>query len=128
MAAINTVVLKNTHTESVVRVTGTGTATITLASLALADETYTAALAAVEIRKAIVSTPSTQLTKVTRNSVDVLQLFGVTHVDDESFKISDQASKDIVVTTAGDGTVILVLRKSGGFDFPYRAENLTQGA
>jgi hypothetical protein len=128
MTALVQTVLKNTHTEAVVKITGTGTATIALASLALADETYTAAQANVTIRKAYVSAPPTQATKVTRNSVDVLQLFGTTTVYDEGYVVGDQASKDITVTTAGDGTVILSLRKTGGFDFPYRAEVLTNGA
>lgn len=128
MTALVQTVLKNTHTETVVKITGTGVATIALTSLVLGDEVYTAANAQVSIRKAYVYAPSTQETKVTRNSVDVLQLYGTATVFDESFVISDQGSKDITVTTAGDGTVILVLRKAGGFDYPYRADNLTQGA
>lgn len=128
MTAIAQTVLKNTHTETVVKITGTGTASIPLASLVVGDETYTAANASVEIRKFWVSAPPTQETTVTRNSVAVLQLFGNAELADDQYKINDQASKDISVTTAGDGTVILTLRKSGGFDYPYRADNLTQGA
>lgn len=128
MTAIVQTVLKNTHTETVVKITGTGTASIPLASLAFGDETYTAANAQVSIRKAYVYAPPTQETKVTRNSVDVLQIYGTAPVFDESFVISDQGNQDITVTTAGDGTVILVLRKAGGYDYPYRADNLTQGA
>lgn len=128
MTALVQTVLKNTHTETVIKITGTGTASIPLASLAYGDEVYTAANAAVEIRKAWVSQPPTQEVTVTRNSVAVLQLFGSADLHDDQYKISDQASKDISVVTAGDGTVILTLRKSGGFDYPYRADNLTQGA
>jgi hypothetical protein len=128
MTALVQTVLKNTHTEAVVKITGTGTASISLASLAFADEVYTSANANVTVRKAYVYAPPTQETKVTRNSVDVLQIYGTATVYDESFVISDQSSQDITVTTAGDGTVVLVLRKAGGFDYPYRADNLTQGA
>jgi hypothetical protein len=128
MTALVQTVLKNTHTEAVVKITGTGTASIPLSSLAFGDETYTAAKASVEIRKVWVSQPPTQEVTVTRNSVAVLQLFGSAELSDDQYKISDQASQDISVVTAGDGTVILTLRKSGGFDYPYRADNLTQGA
>jgi hypothetical protein len=128
MTAIAQTVLKNTHTETVIKITGTGTANITLASLAYGDEVYTAAQAQVDIRKVYVSAPPTQETIVNRNSVAVLQLFGSTNLYDESYKISEQGSKDLQVVTAGDGTVILSLRKSSGFDYPYRADNLTQGA
>jgi hypothetical protein len=128
MTTLVQTVLKNTHTETVVKITGTGTASIPLASLAFGDEVYTAANAQVNIRKVYQSAPPTQETIVTRNSVAVLQLYGNTEVFDEAYVISDQGSKDISVTTAGDGTVILVLRKAGGYDYPYRADNLTQGA
>jgi hypothetical protein len=128
MTAIVQTVLKNTHTETVVKITGTGSASIPLASLAFGDETYDATKAAVTIRKAYIYAPPTQETTVTRNAVSVLQIYGTATVFDESFTVSDQANQDISVTTAGDGTVILVLRKAGGFDYPYRADNLTQGA
>ena len=128
MSALVQTVMKNTRTETVVKITGTGTAAIPLAGLALSDDVYTAANASVEIRKVWISAPTNQETVVTRNSVAVLQLYGTVELADDQFKINDQASKDISVTTAGDGTVILTLRKSGGFDYPYRVENLTQGA
>jgi len=128
MTALVQTVLKNTHTEAVVKITGTGTASIPLSSLVFGDEVYTASAAQVSIRKAYVYAPPTQETKVTRNSIDVLQLYGNATVFDESFVVSDQGNQDITVTTAGDGTVVLVLRKAGGFDYPYRADNLTQGA
>lgn len=128
MTTLVQTVLKNTRTETVVKITGTGTATITLASLALSDDVYTAAKASVEIRKIWVSAPPTQLTKVTRNSVDALQVYGAVDTNFEDVKINDQASKDISVVTAGDGTVILWLRKSGGYDWPYRSTALNVGA
>jgi hypothetical protein len=128
MTALVQTVLKNTHTETVIKITGTGTASIPLASLAFGDEVYTAANALVAVRKAYTYAPPTQETKVTRNSVDVLQLYGTTVVFDESFVVNDQGNQDITVTTAGDGTVVLVLRKAQGYDWPFRADSLTQGA
>jgi hypothetical protein len=128
MTALVQTVLKNTRTETVVKITGTGTAAITLASLALSDDVYTAAKASVEIRKIWISAPPTQLTTITRNSVAVLQAYGQADTNFEDVKLNDQASKDLSVVTAGDGTVILWLRKSGGYDWPYRSTALTGGA
>lgn len=128
MTTLVQTVLKNTHTETVVKITGTGTASITLASLALGDDVYTSAKASVEIRKVWISAPPTQLTTITRNSVAVAQIYGAVDTNFEDVKLNDQASKDISVVTAGDGTVILWLRKSGGYDYPFRSEALTVGA
>jgi hypothetical protein len=128
MSAVTKTILKKTRTEVVYRITGTGTVAIALTELALPDETYTPAGAIVEIRKVYVSAPPTQETTITRNAVNVLQLFGPVEWNFEDIKINDQASSDFSVVTAGDGTVILTLRKSVGYDYPYRAENLTNGA
>jgi hypothetical protein len=128
MAAITKTILKQTRTEVVYRITGTGTVAITMAELALSDETYTAAGASVEIRKVYVSAPPTQETIITRNAVNVLQLFGPVEWNFEDIKINDQGASDFSVVTAGDGTVILALRKSHGYDYPFRSEQLTNGA
>lgn len=122
-------ILKLTHTEAVIKITGTGTTAIALATdLLLGDEVYTALGSSVEIRKVYISAPPTQETIINRNSVAVLQLFGPVEWNFEDIKISDQGASDLSVVTAGDGTVILTLRKSHGYDYPYRSDNLTNGA
>lgn len=128
MSAITKTILKNTRTETVVKFVGTGTMALTLAELKLADETFTVGEAAVEIRKIIVSAPPTQLTKITRNAVDVQQIYGPVDWTFEGMKDNEQNSKDFSVVTAGDGTVLLTLRKSGGYSYPGRSSYLTDGA
>lgn len=128
MAAIDKQILKNTRTETVIKLVGTGTMAITLAELALADETFDAASASVDIRKVTVSAPPTQETKVDRNSVDILQVFGSVDWTFEGMKINQETNHDFSVITAGDGTVILTLRKNAGYAAPGRSSYLTNGA
>jgi hypothetical protein len=127
--AVTKTILKNTRTESVVKFVGTGTVALTLAELKLADETFVAGSASVDIRKVQLSSQATTETKVTRNAIDVLQLYGCVDWTFEGMKVTEQTDKDISITTVGDGTLILTLRKNAGYTAPnFRATNLDAGA
>lgn len=125
MAIVKTII-KNTHLEAVVKFVGTGTSTLTLAELKLALET--AGAYAVDIVRAQYATQPTTKISVTRNAVDVLQVFGGGTIEPGG-RLAEQNTQDIVVTSVGDGTLLLTLRKVGGFEpFLTRANTLTVGA
>jgi hypothetical protein len=126
MSAITKYIVKNTRGETIIKLVGTGTMAITLAELKLADETFDATNASVDIRSIMITSPPTQETRIVRNSVDVLQAYGNIELTSDVIKMNEQTNKDLSVITGGDGTIVISLRKNYGYNAPnLRAVYLT---
>ena len=129
MSAITKYIVKNTRTETVIKLVGTGTMAITLAELKLADENFDAPSAQVDIRSIMLTSPATQETRIVRNSVDVAQLYGNITLESDAAKLNEQRNSDFSIITGGDGMIILTLRKNQGYNpiQSSRVEYLTGG-
>jgi len=111
-------VLKTIQNKAVIEITldAAGSETIDLQTDVLcASQAVSGATQEVDIDSVKFSVQPTQLATVTRNSVNVLQLYGVDHWQFDGYSINQQNTSDIVVTLAGAGTVILELAKKSGY-------------
>ena len=110
------IILKKTPLEVVVKFVGTGVQTLTLAELATANETLTTPT--VNIHSVKLSSPTSQKNVITRNAIDILQLYGNEDFLFNSSSLTEQNNGDITVNLGGDGTMILTLRKISGYIDP----------
>lgn len=124
--AIAKIVLKKTRTEAVIKIVGTGTIAVTLAELALSDETLATPL--VNIHQARWTGGVADTAVVTRNAIDVLRLTACGDWEFNGYTVGEQNDKDFSVTLSANTTLILSLRKVGGYVAPGRATYLTGGA
>lgn len=126
MAATKTI-LKLTTTDAIVRIVATQAsdeATIDLSTdLKMTNETL-AENQTVYVTS-ICHQTGTNL-KLTRNSKTVGQYFSRGTIDSADFVLTDEATHDITATFAGEGMVILRLRKVSGYNTPF--EPATFGA
>jgi hypothetical protein len=121
MAAVKTV-LKKTTNKVIVRITATAandTATIDLQTdCKMTNETLVAGADSQLVNIAEVFWTTGSSVKLERNGVLVGDFHGVGQIVEAEWVITDQQSKDIVVTFAGAGTIMLVLSKVAGFNTP----------
>jgi hypothetical protein len=121
MAAVKTV-LKKTTNKVIVRITATtasDTATIDLQTdCKMTNETLVAGADSQLVNIAEVFWSTSSSVKVERNAVLIGDFHGGGEIAEAEWVMSDQQSKDIVVTFAGAGTIMLVLSKVGGFNTP----------
>lgn len=111
-------ILKTNQTKAVIAVVldAAGTETIDLQTdLLCASQTTSGATQTVDIDSIKFSTNPTELGTVTRNSVNVLQVYGTDHWQFDGYAVNPENTQDIVVTLAGAGTVILELAKKAGY-------------
>lgn len=129
MAIVKTV-LKKTRTEAVIKFVGAGTIAVTLAELALADETLTTVpiTPLVNIHQARWTGGVADTAVVTRNAIDVLRLTASGDWEFNGYTVGEQNDKDFSVTLSANTTLILSLRKVGGYAAPGRSQYLTGGA
>jgi hypothetical protein len=108
-------ILQKNRVTATVKVTGSGT--VTLASLGLGDETL--ATPNVTIHEVFFSCDPTKTLKVTRSGTDALSLTGTDHWAFNGMSIIDNPTSDIVInSTDANSTIILVVRKVSGYNFP----------
>lgn len=121
MAAVKTV-LKKTTNKVVVRITATtaaDTATIDLQTdCKMPNETLVAGADSQLVNISEIFWTTSASVKVERNGVLISDLHGGGEMVESSYVQTDQQSKDIVVTFAGAGTIMLVLSKVAGFNTP----------
>jgi hypothetical protein len=121
MAAVKTV-LKKTTNKVIVRITATtaaDTATIDLQTdCKMPNETLVAGADSQLVNIAEVFWTTSSSVSVVRSGVLVGDFHGGGEIVEANRAITDQQSKDIVVTFAGPGTIMLVLSKVGGFNTP----------
>ena len=121
MAAVKTV-LKKTTNKVIVRITATAandTATIDLQTdCKMTNETLVAGADSQLVNIAEVFWTTDSSVKLERNGVLVGDFHGGGQIVEAEWVITDQQSKDIVVTFAGAGTIMLVLSKVAGFNTP----------
>jgi hypothetical protein len=121
MAAVKTV-LKKTTNKVIVRITATAendTATIDLQTdCKMTNETLVAGADSQLVNIAEVFWTTGSSVKLERNGVLVGDFHGNGQIVEAEWVITDQQSKDIVVTFAGAGTIMLVLSKVAGFNTP----------
>ena len=110
-------ILKVNQTKAVIEVVldEAGTETIALATDLLCSTQTVSGTPTVDIDSVKFSVQPTQLATVTRNSVNVLQLYGTDHWQLDGYAQNVQNTQNIVVTLAGAGTVILELAKKAGY-------------
>lgn len=111
-------ILKTNQTKAVIAVVldGAGTETIDLQTdLLCATQATSGSTQTVDIDSVKFSTNPTELGTITRNSVNVLQVYGTDHWAFDGYAVNQQNTQDIVVTLAGAGTVILELAKKSGY-------------
>lgn len=111
-------VLKANQQKAVIAVVldAAGSETIDLQTdLLCTSQTVAGATQTVDIDAIKFSAQPTELATVTRNSVNVLQLYGTDHWQFDGYAVNQQNTQDIVVTLAGAGTVILELAKKNGY-------------
>lgn len=121
MAAVKTV-LKKTTNKVIVRITATtanDTATIDLQTdCKMTNETLVAGADSQVVNIADMFWTTSSSVKIERNTALIIDLHGSGQAMEAEWVLADQASKDIVVTFAGAGTLILVLSKVSGFNTP----------
>lgn len=121
MAAVKTI-LKKTTNKVIVRITATtaaDTATIDLQTdCKLPNETLVAGADSQLVNIYSVFWTTSSSVKLERNGILISDFHGGGEIAEAEWVQSDQQSKDIVVTFAGPGTVIMVLSKVGGFNTP----------
>ena len=121
MAAVKTV-LKKTTNKVIVRITATtanDTATIDLQTdCKMTNETLVAGADSQVVNIADMFWTTSSSVKIERNTALIADLHGGGQAMEAEWVLADQASKDIVVTFAGAGTLILVLTKVSGFNTP----------
>lgn len=111
-------VLKANQQKAVIAVVldAAGSETIDLQTdLLCASQTVSGATQTVDIDAIKFNVQPTELATVTRNAVNVLQLYGTDHWQFDGYAVNQQNTQDIVVTLAGAGTVILELAKKNGY-------------
>lgn len=111
-------ILKTNQTKAVIAVVldAAGSETIDLQTdLLCPTQATSGATQTVDIDSVKFSTNSTELGTITRNSVNVLQVYGTDHWQFDGYAVNPQNTQDIVVTLAGAGTVILELAKKAGY-------------
>ena len=111
-------ILKTNQTKAVIAVVldAAGSETIDLQTdLLCATQATSGATQTVDIDSVKFSVQPTQLATVTRNSVNVLQVYGTDHWQFDGYAVNPENTQDIVVTLAGAGTVILELAKKSGY-------------
>lgn len=111
-------VLKANQQKAVIAVVldAAGSETIDLQTdLLCASQTVSGATQTVDIDAIKFNVQPTELATVTRNAVNVLQLYGTDHWAFDGYAVNQQNTQDIVVTLAGAGTVILELAKKNGY-------------
>ena len=110
-------VLKVNQQKAVVEIVldAAGSETISLATDILCATQTVSGTPTVDIDSIKFSVQPTQLATVTRNAVNVLQLYGTDHWAFDSYAVNQQNTQDITVTLAGAGTVIIELAKKAGY-------------
>lgn len=110
-------VLKANQQKAVVEIVldAAGSETISLATDILCPTQTVSGTPTVDIDSVKFSVQPTELATVTRNAVNVLQLYGTDHWQFDGYAVNQQNTQDIVVTLAGAGTVILELAKKNGY-------------
>lgn len=121
MAAVKTV-LKKTTNKVIVRITATtaaDTATIDLQTdCKMANETLVAGADSQLVNIADYFWTTSSSVKIERNGALIADLHGGGQNMEAEWVLADQNSKDIVVTFAGPGTLMLALSKVAGFNTP----------
>ena len=116
MALVKTIIKSNPR-EVVLKWTGSGTDTVTLASLVSGTQTVTGS-PFVTILAVLVSQAGSGITKVTRNSQDVLNMTGQFQFQFENSVntiMDENGASNIVVSIATDATLILRVNKMSGY-------------
>lgn len=111
-------ILKTNQTKAVIAVVldAAGSETIDLQTdLLCASQTTSGVTQTVDIDSIKFALQPTQLGTITRNAVNVLQLYGVDHWQFDGYAVNQENTQDLVVTLAGAGTVILELAKKSGY-------------
>ena len=111
-------ILKTNQQKAVIAVVldAAGSETIDLQTdLLCATQAVDGATQTVDIDSIKFSVQPTQLATVTRNAVNVLQMYGTDHWQFDGYAVNQENTQDIVVTLAGAGTVILELAKKNGY-------------
>lgn len=110
-------ILKSNQRETIVKWTGSGSDTLTLASIVSAGQTVTGVVnpAAVIVAASVTSSGATT---ITRNSEVALQINGnyeFQQYGNQTAKLTENSTSDIIVNLAAAGTCILHLRKTQGY-------------
>ena len=114
-------IIKNDSLETIVKWTGDGTDTLTLDSLVTPSQTLVGTRL-VNILAVSTSVSAAGIATITRNSEVVLHMHDNFEFQTDgiiSAVLNENNSHPIVVTLAAPGTIIVRLRKIGGFD-PYQ--------
>ena len=120
MAISKVIVFNNMH-RTIVKLVGDGTSTITMSEIAHTASGFPQSIDGtpnVSIIGASVSLPDVQSVTVARNGTTVLHLHGQYSLPQDeigTIKLSEQSSKDIVVSMPSSGTLFLELRKDSGY-------------
>lgn len=113
---VTTTYIKKTTTTAVVKFVGDGTATVNLATdLLAAQQTLTGEPVKVHISGVLFSTQTTNNVKITRNSIDVLSLYGNGDWHIDGFSLTENEASNVTVNLGSGGSVILELKKVGGY-------------
>ncbi len=121
MAAVKTV-LKKTTNKVVVRITATtaaDTATIDLQTdCKMTNESLVAGADSQQVNIVGAFWTTSSSVKIERNGALISDFHGGGQILEAEWVLADQNSKDIVVTFAGAGTLMLELSKIAGFNTP----------
>jgi hypothetical protein len=117
-------IVYNNPLKTVVKWTGSGTDTLNISTDILdADRSQTVIggeTPKVNIMSVFSSTNTTGEVKVTRNAQDVVDLFGVCSLPNQSstYVFDENNTSNIAVSLSQNGTLILELRKLSGYQVP----------
>lgn len=114
--AVTTVYIKKTTTTAVVKFVGDGTATVNLSSdLFAQNQGLSGDPVKVHISGVLFSTQTTNNVKVTRNSIDVLSVYGNGDWNIDGFSLTEQEASNISVNLGSGGSLVLELKKVLGY-------------